>query len=100
MKKIINGRLYNTDTAQYIGYSENGYMPGDVHFTREELYRKKNGEFFFYCQGGAFSQYSEPCDGGTCAGSTIILTTDEMAREWAEEHLSVDKYLNFWTAEE
>ena len=38
MKKIINGRLYDTGTAKEIGCYENGYGAGDFRYYYESLY--------------------------------------------------------------
>ena len=47
MKKIINGRLYNTDTAKLIGSWSNGLSSSDFHYCTEDIYQKQNGEYFF-----------------------------------------------------
>ena len=44
MKKVINGRSYNTETAKELGYQTNGYANNDIYFTGETLYRKKTDE--------------------------------------------------------
>lgn len=57
MKKIIDGKMYDTDTAQYIC----GYNTGDKddsEYQEEELYRKKNGEFFVKGRGGEDTVYA------------------------------------------
>ena len=46
MKKIINGKRYDTSTAILIGSAR--YSHGDLEYLTEELYRKKTGEFFLY----------------------------------------------------
>lgn len=51
MKKIIKGRLYNTETAKYVAnYSWGG--PSDFHHVDEDLYRKQTGEFFSTARAG------------------------------------------------
>ena len=92
MKKIINGKKYNTETAEFIGdYSYSN--PSDFHYFSEELYRKKTGEFFLYGEGGPASKYAEAVGVRACAGGEKIipLTIDE-AKEWAEKNLDADKY--------
>ena len=47
MKKIINGKLYNTETATYICK----YPVEDIHIGNDintvySIYKKKTGEFF------------------------------------------------------
>ena len=51
MKKIINERMYNTETATEIDWQENTANRGDYSYYREYLYRKKTGEFFLYGYG-------------------------------------------------
>ena len=51
MKKIINGRLYNTESAKKVGYYNNGRIYNDFSFFEETLYRKRTGEFFLHGEG-------------------------------------------------
>ena len=39
-KKIINNRMYNTETAKQLGYWSNGYTPSDFYFAvvKKEVY--------------------------------------------------------------
>ena len=50
-KKIINNRMYNTETAKQLGYWSNGYTPSDFYFAEETLYQKKTGEYFLVGHG-------------------------------------------------
>lgn len=50
MKKIINGKKYDTESAQEICSRSSGHY-GDFHRVAETLYRKKTGEFFLYGEG-------------------------------------------------
>jgi hypothetical protein len=93
MKKIINRRAYDTDTATEIGYWEN--MPDIRNFQHESetLYRKKNGEYFLHGEGGPASRYAEPAGANTWTGGARIMPlTYEEAEKWAEEHLEADEY--------
>ena len=47
-KKIINGRMYNTDTTEVLGSWDNGYPRGDFSFEEQTLHKKKTGEYFVY----------------------------------------------------
>lgn len=69
MKKIINGKVYDTNTAKLIG-----------SWDAETLYQKKTGEFFLF-------------------GNRIMPLSYDSAREWAEEHLDVEDYINLFFAE-
>lgn len=91
MKKVINGKLYDTDTAQELGFDGGNY--NSFSEWHEELYRKRTGEFFLYGNGGPMSKYAESVgDNSWSGGSKIIPLSVDSAREWAEKHLSADEY--------
>lgn len=93
MKKIINGKLYNTETAQSIGYWCNTGNTRDFSYVSEELYRKRTGEFFLFGEGGPMSKYSRSIGNNEWSGGEEITPlTWEAARRWAEEHLDVEEY--------
>lgn len=97
MKKIIRGRLYDTDTAKEIANWENDAVtPSDFHYYTETLYRKKTGEFFVYGEGGPASKYAERVFGGYQEGCDIRPLTYEDAREWAEKKMYPDEYLKWF----
>lgn len=92
MKKIINGKVYDTATAQIVGNWENVDY-GDLDFISESLYRKRTGEFFLYGEGGPCSKYAGRVgNSGWTNGERIMPLTWDEAREWAEEKLSADEY--------
>lgn len=94
MKKIINGKVYDTDTARYVGSWENGCYQNDYNYVSEELYCKRTGEYFLYGEGGAGTKYSEMIGTNSwSSGEMIIPLTYDIARKWAEEHLKADDYL-------
>ncbi len=94
MKKIINGKLYDTQTAKQVGYHDNGLSCGDFHHYYETLYRKKTGEFFVHGVGGAMTAYSKSCGNNSWSGGEdIIPYTTKKAREWAEKYLDADEYI-------
>lgn len=47
MKKIINGKKYDTDTAECVSCWSNGYGCGDFQYAEERLFRKKQENFSF-----------------------------------------------------
>lgn len=93
MRKIIDGKQYNTDTAKEVGSWGNGLGYRDLTWMSENLYRKKTGEFFLYGEGGPSSKYAESVGGNSwVGGNRIIPLSWEEARKWAEEHLAADEY--------
>lgn len=93
MKKIIEGKVYNTETATRVGEWSNEYYCNDFRFVSEELYKKKNGEFFLYGEGGAMSIYAEPEGNNSwTGGSAINPLTPKEAYDWTMEKLSASEF--------
>lgn len=91
MKKIINGKKYDTATAQKLGFFDNNEL--GFSSVEEILYRKRTGEFFLLGEGGPMSKYAVSTGGGNWAGGTAIIPLSwEAARAWAEEHLDAAAY--------
>ncbi|MEW6481958.1 MAG: hypothetical protein AB1397_02985 [bacterium] len=82
MKKIINGKIYDTTTAQEIA-SDGFSSPGDFHYWEEILYRTPKGNYFFYGEGGPMSHYAKNVGNNTTSGSsTIWAVSEEEAQKW------------------
>lgn len=93
MKKIINGKVYDTETAKRLGWYENTYNVRDFHYCCETLYRKKTGEYFLHGEGGPMSRYAEASGMNSwSSGERIMPMTYAEATRWAEENLDGDEY--------
>ena len=93
MKAIIQGKLYDTDTADELGdYSYSNR--GDFRFWAETLYRTKAGAYFIAGEGGPMSMYARPCGQNETAGGEVIrVVTEADAREWMERNCDADAYI-------
>ena len=92
MRKVINGKLYDTDTARPIVNLSKGY-PTDFSYVSETLYRKRTGEYFVHGEGGPMSAYRESCGQNQWRGGEAIRPLDyDEARRWMEERGSVGAY--------
>ena len=91
MIKVIKGKKYDTHTAESLAnYCNEDY---GFNFVDETLYRKHNGEYFLYGDGGPATCYGISI-GNVCRGSESIIPMNESeAREWVEEHCSGEKYI-------
>ena len=83
MKKVINGKMYNTETAKCIAVYDN--FKGnrdDINYFCKCLYLKKTGEYFIYEQDTAWHDREE----------TITPCTLESAKKWVEKYCDGDEY--------
>ena len=93
MKKIISGKVYDTETAKRLAWWENMPDRGNFHYCSEELYRKKTGEYFLFGEGGPMTQYATTVGQNSWGwGERIMPMSYAEATAWAEEHLDGDKY--------
>jgi len=93
MKQVIDGKLYNTETAIEIGSYWNGLSTRDFRRVSEELYRTKSGNYFLAGTGGPLTPYAESNGESTWGSSRIIPLSKEEAFEWAQQYLSTDEVL-------
>lgn len=91
MKRIIDGKRYDTTTAEEIGSARHG-SKRDYEYYEETLYCKRTGEYFVYGFGHGASRYAKQVCGDWGPGEGIIPMTYEQARVWAENNLDPDDY--------
>lgn len=96
MRKIINGKMYDTEKAEYIGSYDNGCCRNHCNFYEAELYKTKKGNYFIYENGGPNSSCGI-CEGDRWIGGSNIYTVSEKeARQWSERHLEIDDYIRIF----
>ena len=87
MKRVIDGKVYNTETAECIGDWSNGCNGGDFDQCSESLYKTKKGQFFTVGSGGARSKYSRSYGADSVGGGEgMELLSEEDALAWCEDH--------------
>jgi hypothetical protein len=101
MKRIIQGKIYNTYTATFIGNRQH-HNQGDFHYEDTDLYRTPKGAFFVQGAGGAYSRWSRPCgSNGISGGSGIQAMTATEALEWCEDAgIDADVIAQYFSVEE
>jgi hypothetical protein len=77
MKKRINGKLCDTETAKKLGTKCEGEF-GDPKGYEEQLFMTRTNQHFIYGVGGPESKY---------VSLTIELVTDEQAEEWKKANI-------------
>jgi len=88
MERIINGRRYNTETAQEIGSYWNELGPRDFNRIEETLYITARGNFFLAGSGGCMSKYAVAVGNDTSGSERITPLSRQEAFEWCQEFLS------------
>ena len=91
MKRIIDGRRYDTGTAEEIGSATHGSRR-DFDYYEETLYCKRTGEYFVHGYGHGASRYAKQAYGNWGPGEAIVPMAYEQAREWAERNLDAEDY--------
>ena len=92
MKKIINGKVYDSEKAKFLVSLSFG-LPGYSSYCKESLYQKRTGEFFIFVEGGPMAKYSRIIDNNSCVcGKQIVSLSYEAAQQWAEDNLPEEEY--------
>lgn len=73
MRKIIKGKLYDTNTSELMAHWD------DDNHRVQDLFRKRTGEYYLYC--------AEPWQ-----GQEIIPLSYADAEAWADQHLTPELY--------
>ena len=85
MKQIIEGKTYNTETANYLTNASSSCGRSDFNYWDEDLYRTKRGTYFISGEGGPMSSWAESAGQNSWrGGSGIRVLTESEAREWVE----------------
>lgn len=93
MKKIINGKVYDTEKAKFLATWKSYGSWRDFNHIEESLYQKKTGEFFLHGEGGPATKYAETVGQNEWGfGERIMPMSYEDARKWAEKQLEADEY--------
>ncbi|MFW8596971.1 hypothetical protein ACOJBZ_02560 [Enterococcus innesii] len=92
MKKIIEGKSYNTETATLIAEFRIGNR-SDAKGIEEEVYQTKKGQYFMYFGGGALTEYREEVSPRNYSDNEDIkLITEKEAKKFAMKHLDADEF--------
>ena len=86
MKKTIEGKRYDTETAKQIGYMRSDVGKNSFSFWEETLYQKKTGEYFLHGFGHAATRYRKQI-GESCwtCGEKIVPLTEKQAEDWIKK---------------
>lgn len=81
MKRIINGKVYNTETGKQLAHRSYGTY-GDFNYYEESLYVSMKGSYYLKYSGGPLSPYGVKGTDGTRGDSGIKPFSADEAFEW------------------
>lgn len=85
MRRVINGKVYDTGKAELIAEWDNGYYGNDFKRCEESLYRTPKGAWFVVGEGGPMSKYARPVGNMTSGGDGLEPLTGDEAYQWLED---------------
>lgn len=94
MKKIIDGKRYDTETAEWLCDISQPYISrNDTTFDNTNLYRSPKGQYFVSGEGGARSCWAKPHgENGRGPGRGLRLIEETEARRLFELHGDQERY--------
>lgn len=90
VRAIIDGKRYDTETADEVAVHHSPHLPGDFYSFSETLYRTQRGRWFLVGEGNAASPYGTPVWDGRGPGERVMPFSDEEARDWLESREKYD----------
>lgn len=98
MRAIIEGKRYDTQTAEEVAHYWNGLGPSDFKNVSETLYRTKRGNWFLSGEGGPMTRYAQPVgNNGRSGGSAIIPLEPSEALAWLESKHRTDEIEQYFS---
>lgn len=97
LRRISNGKLYNTQTARHL--ARFSHDPVEHWFSfEEELYQTKNGGFFLTAEGlgGSPYGYKQAHNNEYVRGHVLLPLTDEQAKKWLEIRELLEEYIEIF----
>ena len=102
MKRIIDGKRYDTETAERVTWvgSRSGISRSDHTYWDAAIYRTPRGRWFLAGDGGPASIFAQSVGNGTSGGSGLIPISDTEAQEYLEDVEAMDALERFFAIEE
>lgn len=86
MRKIINGRIYDTETARKLFEADNDEMYSSPFHVCETLYRTRTGYYFLHGVCGYLSAFSRTAAFAKVHSENIKIITETDAIEWVKHY--------------
>lgn len=86
MKKIIGGKIYDTNTAECVHAYSSRHNHDDSNWYEETLYKTKKGVYFLAGTGGPLTKYGVRFGNELYGMPDISLLSINEALSWCESH--------------
>ena len=86
MKAIIDGKRYDTETAELIHEWDNGHYNSDFKMRRKTLYRTAKGSWFIYHEGGAMTDCARTVGNASTGDEYIEPVSEDNAFAFLASH--------------
>ena len=102
MKRIIDGKRYDTETAERVTWvgSRSGISRSDFTYWDAAIYRTPRGRWFLSGDGGPASIFAKSVGNATTGGSGIIPISDGEALRYLEDVEAMDALEQHFAIEE
>jgi len=101
MKRVLEGRIYDTEKSVLVCEFSEGNKGNFAHFEAELYKTPKSGRFFLAGEGGPMTIFRKRVDQNSWSGSSgIIPISEEEALRYAEKYASVETIQKFFQVEE
>lgn len=98
MIKNINGKMYNTETAESILFWSNGCSHSDFNYRSKELFKANDSSWFILHYGGANTDMAELQGSNASEGSSIEPISEKQAFQFVVDYNDgVDCLVRFFT---
>ena len=84
MKRIVNGKRYDTEKAEEIASAGSGGTGNDWRSYYETLFRTPRGKWFLAGSGGPLTKYAERNGSERMGSEGIIPLNEDEVRDWLE----------------
>lgn len=102
MKQVIEGKVYNTETADCVAEASSSANYGDFSYWEESLYRTKKGAWFTAGHGGPMTKYARSVGSNSrSGGSGMEALSESEALAWCERNeVNADTIAEYFKIEE
>lgn len=90
MRKVINGKVYDTDKSEEIFHWSNDYAMSDFRWREKTLYRTAKGAWFLFHEGGPMTDMATRAGDMYTSGKDIEVLDKDDVIGFLEKHQAIN----------